>query len=101
MSNATDAPGEATRDPAAAAGTNLDFGDAVNVWGTFFGTATSAQYADLAERYETDAPVTVGDLVSIGGSKEITLTTEAWDPEVFGVVSASFSAGLALYIVFM
>ena len=89
MSNATDSAGEATRDPAAAPGTNLDFGDAVNVWGTFFGTATSAQYADLAERYETDTLLKAGDLVSIGGSKEVTLTTSENDTEVFGVVSAT------------
>lgn len=87
MSNATDVSGEATRDPAAAPGTNLDFGDSGNVWGTFFGTSTSAQYADLAERYAADAPISVGDLVKIGGEKEITLTQEAFDPDIFGVIS--------------
>ena len=89
MSNATDAAGEATRDPAAAPGTNLNFGDAGNVWGTFFGTATSAQYADLAERYESDKTLEAGDLVRLGGTKEITLTVTDHDPDVFGVVSAN------------
>ncbi len=88
MSNLTATVGdETTRTPIA--GANRDFGNSGAVWGLFFGTATMAQYADLAERYETDTPVTVGDLVSIGGSKEITLTTEAWDPEVFGVISVN------------
>ena len=34
--------------------------------------ATSAQYADLAERYETDIPVEAGDVVILGGHAEIT-----------------------------
>jgi hypothetical protein len=50
-------------------------------------TATSAQYADLAERYATDTPVSVGEVVMLGGKEEI---TKCWDEKsdaVFGVVS--------------
>ena len=50
-------------------------------------TSTSAQYADLAERYATDVPVEVGDVVALGGSQEITLCTKELDDAVFGVVS--------------
>jgi len=50
-------------------------------------TSTAAQYADLAERYATDTAVEVGDVVILGGSKEITKSTEELDHRVFGVVS--------------
>ena len=50
-------------------------------------TSTSAQYADLAERYATDVPVEAGDVVILGGSQEITLCTKELDDAVFGVVS--------------
>ena len=50
-------------------------------------TSTSAQYADLAERYATDVPLQVGDVVVLGGSQEITLCTKEFDDAVFGVVS--------------
>ena len=38
----------------------------------FQGTATSAQYADLAEKYLADAEYEVGTVVSVGGEKEVT-----------------------------
>jgi hypothetical protein len=50
-------------------------------------TSTSAQYADLAERYATDTPLEVGDVVILGGSEEITRCTKELDDAVFGVVS--------------
>lgn len=50
-------------------------------------TSTAAQYADLAERYETDMPLEAGDVVILGGDKEITLCTKELDDAVFGVVS--------------
>lgn len=55
----------------------------------FHGVATSARYADLAERYATDTPVSPGDVVILGGKKEITLSTRANDPMVFGVISTN------------
>jgi len=54
---------------------------------TFNGVATSAQYADVAERYASDEPMEVGDVVSLGGDAEITKTTLDSDTNVFGVVS--------------
>jgi len=50
-------------------------------------TSTSAQYADLAERYATDMLLEIGDIVILGGSKEVTKCTKELDSQVFGVVS--------------
>jgi hypothetical protein len=50
-------------------------------------TSTSAQYADLAERYATDVPLEVGDVVILGGDQEITKCVKEFDDAVFGVVS--------------
>jgi hypothetical protein len=59
-----------------------------NVYATTFnGVATSAQYADVAERYEADAELEVGDVVIIGGEKEVTKSTVDADNRVFGVIS--------------
>lgn len=52
-------------------------------------TATAARYADLAERYESDAVYTPGTVVVVGGEKEITVTRIAADPTVAGVISKS------------
>lgn len=54
---------------------------------TFYGTATQARYADIAERYEADVPYEYGTVVKLGGDKEITQTTTAFDVDVFGVIS--------------
>tara|TARA_R110002020_G_scaffold29767_3_gene93955 strand:+ start:1416 stop:2726 length:1311 start_codon:yes stop_codon:yes gene_type:complete len=59
-----------------------------DIWATNFqGTATSALYADLAERFEADEVLEEGDVVMIGGDKEITKTDRESTPEVFGVIS--------------
>ena len=52
-------------------------------------TSTSAQYADLAERYETDCETTVGDVVILGGHAEITKCKDELSDAVFGVISES------------
>ena len=49
--------------------------------------STSAQYADVAERFEADAPMTAGAVVEVGGSAEITETTSEMSENVFGVIS--------------
>ena len=51
--------------------------------------ATSAQYADVAERFEADAPMSAGAVVMVGGSAEITETTTDLSDQVFGVISDS------------
>ena len=50
-------------------------------------TATSAQYADIAERFAADAVMTPGAVVMFGGAQEITETAEELSEKVFGVVS--------------
>jgi hypothetical protein len=64
-------------------GINLNEGDAY----FFSGTATSALYADLAERYASDAVYSYGHVVKIGGTNEITETTTANCTDVFGIIS--------------
>ena len=49
--------------------------------------ATSAQYADVAERFEADAPMSAGAVVMVGGDAEITETTSDLSDQVFGVIS--------------
>ena len=54
---------------------------------TFYGESTSAQYADLAERFEADAAYEVGTVVALGGAAEVTAVNEEASDAVFGVVS--------------
>lgn len=56
---------------------------------TIFAKATSAQYADLAENYSTDANYEPGTVVMFGGDCEITLATEDSTARVAGVVSTN------------
>jgi hypothetical protein len=49
--------------------------------------STSAQYADVAERFEADAPMSAGAVVEVGGTAEITETTADLSENVFGVIS--------------
>jgi hypothetical protein len=55
---------------------------------TFSGTSTQAQYADLAERFASDATYAPGTVVALGGVEEITKVGEDLSDEVFGVVSS-------------
>lgn len=54
---------------------------------TFYGKSIQAQYADLAERFESDQPYAAGTVVAIGGTKEITAESDELSDEVFGVIS--------------
>jgi len=53
----------------------------------FEGTATSAEYADLAEIYEPDQEYEPGTVVCIGGEKEITISNSVASTKVLGVIS--------------
>ena len=57
--------------------------------GEFQGTATSAQYADLAEKYEADADYEPGTVVHFGGEKEVSQCDMDHCTKVAGVVSTS------------
>lgn len=66
-----------------------NIGSASKYFNTVFAQATSAQYADLAENYQGDASYTPGTVVIFGGEQEITITTEAADERVAGVISTN------------
>jgi hypothetical protein len=49
-----------------------DIGQSNNKFGTIYGTASSATYADLAEKYLPDSDYPVGTVMTVGGEKEVT-----------------------------
>ena len=51
--------------------------------------ATTAMYADLAERYSADMTLEAGDVVMLGGEAEVTRCNKELCDKVFGVVSDS------------
>jgi hypothetical protein len=53
----------------------------------FDGVATSAQYADLAERFKADYKYQPGTVLMFGGPKEVTISTGEQNTQVAGVVS--------------
>ena len=55
---------------------------------TFSGTATTANYADLAELYLSDFAYEAGTVVQIGGEEEITICDGKANHSILGVVSA-------------
>jgi hypothetical protein len=55
----------------------------------FLGTSTTAKYADLAERYTSDANYEPGTVVDFGGDREVTLSNIDSSPSVAGVVSTN------------
>ena len=66
---------------------SYDIGTSSKGYSTVHAKATSAQYADLAEIYETDNNYEVGTVVVFGGTKETTTTDQKYDTRVAGVIS--------------
>ena len=66
---------------------SYDIGSSTKKYSTVYAKATSAQYADLAEVYETDSTYDVGTVVVFGGEKEVTQSTISNDTRVAGVIS--------------
>ena len=64
-----------------------NIGSSTTYFNTVFAKATSAQYADIAERYLADAHYAPGTVVVFGGSKEVTESNSDGDVRVAGVVS--------------
>jgi hypothetical protein len=60
-----------------------------NRWSNIWGLASSAQYADLAERYASDSDYDPGTVVIFGGNAEITVTNADHDPRIAGVISTN------------
>jgi len=75
-------------------GTNLTFNSSsgslatTTFVGNLTGTATAAQYSDVAERFASDSAYTPGTVVALGGAAEITQVNEEGSDEVFGVISS-------------
>ena len=66
-----------------------NIGSSSTYYNTAFIKATSAQYADLAEKYQGDDAYAPGTVVIFGGSDEVTQSTTSHDPSVAGVVSTN------------
>jgi hypothetical protein len=66
-----------------------NIGSEVKPFNTVFAVASTALYADLAERYLGDAAYEPGTVVSFGGNQEVTMTVVDSDPRVAGVVSTN------------
>jgi hypothetical protein len=64
-----------------------NIGSSAGYFNTVFAKATSAEYADLAERFASDAIYAPGTVVELGGSEEITICVDELSSKVFGVVS--------------
>ena len=66
-----------------------NIGSSTGFFNRLFATATTALYADLAEKYTADAEYAPGTVVSFGGTEEITLSVWDSDRRVAGVVSTN------------
>ena len=66
-----------------------NIGTSSTYFNTVFAQATSAQYADLAENYVADAEYAPGTVVVFGGEAEITISRDAADERVAGVISTN------------
>lgn len=70
-------------------GTNAvgNIGSVSNYFNRVFATATTALYADVAERFAADERLAPGTVVELGGTQEITRARAELSDDVFGVIS--------------
>lgn len=68
--------------------TAYNLGSSTAWYGTYYGAATQAKYADLAENYQADDEYTPGQVLMFGGSEEVTVA-DANTTRVAGVVSTN------------
>lgn len=64
-----------------------NIGSSTSYFNQVFATATTALYADVAERFASDIEYEPGTVVELGGSAEITRVKEDASERVFGVIS--------------
>ena len=64
-----------------------NIGSSSNYFNQVFATATTALYADVAERFAADDVLEPGTVVELGGTKEITKSITDLSENVFGVIS--------------
>ena len=71
-------------------GTNAvgNIGSSTNYFNRVFATATTALYADVAERFAADEALEAGTVVELGGAAEITRARTELSEQVFGVISS-------------
>ena len=72
-------------------GTNAvgNIGSSSSYFNRLFATATTALYADVAERFAADEELAPGTVVELGGSAEITRSKQDLSENVFGVISTN------------
>jgi len=72
-------------------GTNAvgNIGSSSSYFNRLFATATTALYADVAERFAADEYLEAGTVVELGGEKEITKSITELSDKVFGVISTN------------
>lgn len=75
--------------PIITTGANTTAGTITGNWTLTTGSRFNATYADLAERFEADAPYDAGTVVELGGEREITSVKYELSEDVFGVISNS------------
>jgi len=66
-----------------------NIGSSANSFDTVHAKATSAQYADLAEMYVSDAEYAPGTVVAFGGQEEVTVSGTENDARIAGVISTN------------
>ena len=66
-----------------------NIGSSANYFNRVFATASTALYADVAERFAADELLEPGTVVELGGSKEITRSQQDLSENVFGVISTN------------
>jgi hypothetical protein len=64
-----------------------NIGSSGSYFNQVFATATTALYADVAERFHADELLEPGTVVELGGTKEITKSRSDLSDSVFGVIS--------------
>jgi hypothetical protein len=64
-----------------------NIGSSTNYFNRVFATATTALYADVAERFAADQEYLPGTVVELGGLAEITCSNTELSDNVFGVIS--------------
>lgn len=83
----------ASRFPTIGQGINMNDGvdGAGGDYGNFKirGRSMEAEFADMAEIYSSDVELVPGNLVVLGGDKEITKTAKEFDDQIFGVISTA------------
>jgi hypothetical protein len=72
-----------------AANATANIGSATTYFNTVHAKATSAQYADVAEKYLADKNYAAGTVLEFGGNQEVTETTVSHSWRVAGVVSTN------------